>query len=129
MALLTPLYGGGYWVAFRQLAAVRGGALPACRRRRRSLGASCLALALARPPSRPMLCAAELLSSGAHNQPCLLPLQTYYAAAVILHYVVPRLLPVKSVQKASPRPGQVAFEALYSIGAAAWGRGGGGGGG
>ena len=43
--------------------------------------------------------------------------QVYYAAAVLLHYVVPRLLPVRTVQKGQPRSGQVAFEAAYSLGA------------
>lgn len=62
MGILGPLYGGGFWVAFRQLAAV------------------------------------------------------YYAAAVVLHYVVPAVLPVKSVQKGQRRKGQVTAEALYSIG-------------
>ncbi|KAI3437745.1 hypothetical protein D9Q98_000193 [Chlorella vulgaris] len=59
---LTPLYGGGYWVAVRQLAAV------------------------------------------------------YYVTGVVLHYVVPAVLPVKSVQKGERRKGQVTAEALQSIG-------------
>ena len=62
-AALGPLWGGGYWVALRQAAAV------------------------------------------------------YYAAAVVLHYVAPTLLPVRSVQKGQPRQGQVTREALTSLGA------------
>lgn len=62
MGLLGPLYGGGFWVAFRQLVAV------------------------------------------------------YYTAGFLLHYVVPRLFSVKSVQQRKPRPGQVAQEALHSLG-------------
>lgn len=42
--------------------------------------------------------------------------QVYYAAGILLHYVVPSLLPVKSVQKGQRRKGQVTSEALYSIG-------------
>lgn len=61
-ALLGPLYGGGFWVAFRQLAAV------------------------------------------------------YYLAAFVLHYVAPRVFPVRSVQVAQPRKNQVAWEAIYSLG-------------
>lgn len=44
-------------------------------------------------------------------------LQVYYTAGFVLHYVVPRLFAVKSVQQRKPRPGQVAQEALHSIGA------------
>ncbi|PRW20849.1 sterol desaturase [Chlorella sorokiniana] len=62
-ALLGPLYGGGFWVALRQLAAV------------------------------------------------------YYLAGFVLHYVAPRMFPVRTVQVAQPRKGQVAWEATYSIGA------------
>lgn len=46
-------------------------------------------------------------------------MQVYYTAGFVLHYVVPRLLPVKSVQRGQPRKGQVASEALYSLGGCA----------
>lgn len=39
----------------------------------------------------------------------------YYSAAVLLHYVVPALLPTKSVQKGVPKPGQVSREAVASL--------------
>lgn len=45
----------------------------------------------------------------------------YYVAAAVLHYVVPALVSVQSVQHASPKPGQVRQEALRSIGARAVG--------
>lgn len=41
----------------------------------------------------------------------------YYAAAVLLHYLVPACFPVKSIQPGSRKPGQVTREALTSIGA------------
>ena len=40
----------------------------------------------------------------------------YYFAAIVLHYVVPNLLQVSSVQVAKRKPGQVMQEALNSIG-------------
>ena len=62
MAWVTPLYGGGFWVAFAQ---------------------------------------ASLL---------------YYSVAVVLHYLVPALVPVKSTQKGERSQGQVSREVLLSIG-------------
>jgi hypothetical protein len=41
MGLLGPLYGGGFWVALRQLAAVRAAC---CRRRRAAAAKPCLCL-------------------------------------------------------------------------------------
>lgn len=48
--------------------------------------------------------------------PPTLPLQVYYTAGFLLHYVVPQLFSVKSVQQRPPRKGQVASEAIYSLG-------------
>lgn len=45
-----------------------------------------------------------------------MPMQVYYGAAFVLHYVVPRLSAVKSVQRGQPRKGQVTSEALHSLG-------------
>ena len=40
----------------------------------------------------------------------------YYAAVILLHFIVPRLFPVSSVQVGKPRTGQVAQEARNSLG-------------
>lgn len=40
----------------------------------------------------------------------------YYAAAAVLHYVVPRLVAVASVQVGKPKEGQVAQEAINCLG-------------
>ena len=40
----------------------------------------------------------------------------YYAAAVLLHYIVPALVRVRSIQKGQRRPGQVSEEAAQSLG-------------
>ena len=40
----------------------------------------------------------------------------YYACAVLLHHVVPALIPVKSVQHDKRRIGSVARDAIYSLG-------------
>ncbi|KAK9815322.1 hypothetical protein WJX72_001696 [[Myrmecia] bisecta] len=40
----------------------------------------------------------------------------YYAAAVLLHWVAPAFFPVKVIQKSDRQPGQVAREAVNSIG-------------
>jgi hypothetical protein len=40
----------------------------------------------------------------------------YYALATLLHFVVPRLFPVRSVQKGEAKPGQARTEALNCIG-------------
>lgn len=40
----------------------------------------------------------------------------YYALAALLHFVVPRLLPVRSVQKGEPKMGQARTEALNCVG-------------
>lgn len=40
----------------------------------------------------------------------------YYAAAIVLHYLVPALFPVKSIQKGDRQPRQVAREACSSLG-------------
>lgn len=60
--MLTPLFGGGLWVAVAQLSLV------------------------------------------------------YYLGGAALHYVVPRLFPVKSIQVQPRPPGVVARDAFYSIG-------------
>jgi hypothetical protein len=57
---------------------------------------------------------AKQTSSWPLNATCAL--QLYYGAAIILHYIVPALLPVKSVQKGQRREGQVASEAVNSLG-------------
>jgi hypothetical protein len=62
---LAPLYGGGFTVAFLQIAAV------------------------------------------------------YYASAALLHFVVPRALPVQHIQKEARNPGDLSRDALGSIGARA----------
>lgn len=46
---------------------------------------------------------------------------TYYCASAVLHWVVPALWDVKSVQKGQRRPGQVLQEARDSIGKCATG--------
>jgi hypothetical protein len=63
LAALAPLYGGGFTVAFLQIAAL------------------------------------------------------YYASAALLHFVVPRLLPVQPIQQEARNPGDVRRDALGSIGA------------
>ena len=40
----------------------------------------------------------------------------YYISAVLLHHVVPALVPVKSVQQEQRSRGSVARDALYSLG-------------
>lgn len=40
----------------------------------------------------------------------------YFASAVLLHYVVPALLPMRSIQKGQRRPGQVTQEVINSLG-------------
>ncbi len=46
----------------------------------------------------------------------------YYGVAVLLHFLLPLLFPLRSVQSGKRRPGQVLQEALTSVGApAAWG--------
>lgn len=41
---------------------------------------------------------------------------TYFAISILLHFVVPALFNVTSVQKGDQRPGQVIREALQSLG-------------
>ena len=40
----------------------------------------------------------------------------YYPAALLLHYVVPRFLPVQNIQKHERNPGDVARDAFNSLG-------------
>lgn len=47
-----------------------------------------------------------------HGQAALV----YYGGAFLLHFVVPLLLPVQSVQVGSRRPGQVMQEVVNSLG-------------
>lgn len=108
---LGPLYGGGYWVALRQLAVMSPPPAPPPSHR------------AGRPPLPPSshLPSAHLLRRTAAwdrlMNVSLACVQVYYAAGAVLHYVVPALFPVKSVQKGQPRQGQVTSEALYSLGA------------
>ena len=65
--------------------------------------------------------AAPLYGGGywvALAQACLV----YYLLAVVLHWVVPALLPVRSIQPGKRRSGQVTQEALNSLGAQGMGR-------
>ena len=112
MGLLGPLYGGGFWVAFRQLALVTS---CCCHRHQHCCFWACFdhwrlttwaSAGASYPPPR------------VYKESLLLGrwLQVYYAAAVVLHYVVPACMPVHSVQKGQRRRGQVTFEALYSLG-------------
>jgi len=48
----------------------------------------------------------------AFSQACIV----YYGAAVMLHYVVPTLLPVRTVQKGNRSKGQVSREIFNSLG-------------
>lgn len=48
----------------------------------------------------------------AFTQACVV----YYAAAAALHFVVPRLWAVSSVQVGKPKEGQVASEAINCLG-------------
>ena len=41
----------------------------------------------------------------------------YYGTAILLHWLVPQIWSVKSIQVQPRQPGQVAREALYSLGA------------
>lgn len=40
----------------------------------------------------------------------------YYAVGAILHYVLPRILPVKGIQQQARKRGEVLRDAVYSLG-------------
>ena len=44
----------------------------------------------------------------------------YYTCGVLLHHIVPAVIPVKSVQHENRRSGSVARDALYSLGEMEW---------
>lgn len=89
-------------MAFRQLVTVSATAA----------AAPAYGLPLPRQPGSLSKAAAAVTSAAASTTS-----QVYYTAGFVLHFVVPRLFAVKSVQQRKPRPGQVAQEALHSIGA------------
>ena len=60
---------------------------------------------------------APLLSGQGFVVAFLQAASVYYIAAIVIHYLIPSIFPVRSVQQGKkPRPGQVMREALTSVG-------------